>query len=255
MAYTEHLGGKKNLILKTGRIAYGGDGTDFYPLLGEVSGSSIIQSVVLSAGTASAGTVAVSSTKTIQTEIYAPTVVAATTIAISSVVDLTGVKRATFFIDHSKASTAAFTANGPEYRVEVSQQSSENDTWRAIASFNAGSAVAASAAASSDVAAGTTLVKITSGTAIPARDIICFTNPASSAEWVRSTIATGTASFNVQEATRFAHASATGLFAGAEHFVVSVDARAYTRARVVINNVASSGTQPILARAACITEV
>ncbi len=237
MAYTEHLGGKKNAVLKTGRIAYGGDGTDLYPL-----------------NTDSDGSIKISVVETIETELFAPAVVAGTTVSISSVISLVGVKKATFFIDHSKASTAAFTTNGPEYRVEVSQQSSENDTWRAIASFNAGSAVAASAAASSDAAAGTTLVKITSGTAIPARDIICFTNPASSAEWVRSTIATGTASFNVQEATRFAHVSATGLFAGAEQFVVSVETEAFTRARVVINNVASSGTQPILARAACITE-
>jgi len=238
MAYTQYLGGQKNLVLKTGRIAYVGDGTDLHPMAADT-----------------AGIIKTANVETIETELYAPTLVAATTIAISSVISLVGVKKATFLIDHSKASTAAMTTNGTEYRVEVSQQSSGNDTWRPVASFNAGSAVAASAAASSDCAVGTTLVKITSGTAMPARDMICFTNPASSAEWVRSTIATGTASFNVEEGTTFDHASATGLFGGAEQFVVSVNTEAFTRGRVVINNVASSGTQPILARAACITEV
>jgi len=38
MAYGEYLGGLKNLVLKTGRIMYGGDGTNFYPL--RVAGSS-----------------------------------------------------------------------------------------------------------------------------------------------------------------------------------------------------------------------
>ncbi len=247
---TDFVGGKKDQALIQGRVAYVINGDNAYAMAGDSSGG-----IILAAGTAAAGTVAVSNTETIQTELFAPAVVAATTVSISSVISLVGVKKATFFIDHSKGNTAAFTTNGPEYRVEMSEQASGNDTWRPVASFNAGSAVAASAAASSDAAAGTILITITSGTAIPARDIICFTNPASSAEWVRSTISTGTASFNVEENTTFSHASGTGIFAGAEQFVVSVNTEAFTRGRVVINNVASSGTQPILARAACITEL
>ena len=205
------------------------------------------------ASTVTAGTVAVSNIETIETELIAPVLVAGSTQVLSSTLSVVGVKQGTFIIDHAKASTAAFTTNGPEYRIEVSAESTNDDTWRPLASFVAGSAVAASAAASSDVAAGTTLIKITSGTAMVLGDIVCFTNPASSAEWTRATVVTGTASYVPQDATRFGHASATGIFGGGEHFVASVDLESVTRVRVVVNNNNSSGTQPIVARAALIT--
>lgn len=235
-----------------GKIIYLTDGTNFFPVEASTAANSTMARLVLGASTANIGDIDVLNTETILTELRAAGTLAASTVVLSSTISVAGVKRATVFIDHSRAATAAFTTNGTEYRVDISQKASGNDTWRALASVLASSAVAASAAASSDCAAGTTLVTITSGTAIPANDNICFTS--GTIEWVRSTIATGTASFNIIDGTTYGHASATGLFGSAEHFVVSLNLEAATRLRVVINNQASAGTQPIVSRIACITE-
>lgn len=232
--------GDVNHALIQGRIAYGKEYTSgsTYPIAVNTAG--------VLAG------IATTISKTIQTELFAAASVAASTVVLSSTLDVSSIKSALIFIDHGRAATAGFTTNGTEYMVQVSQQAANNDTWRTLASFLAGSAVAASAAASSDCAAGTTLLTITSGTALPANDNIVFS--AATIEWVRSTTATGTASVNLLDATRYGHASATGLFAGAEHFTANLNLQAATRLRVVINNRASAGTQPIVARVAAITE-
>src|SRR3990167_6709284 len=202
----ESISAATNQVLNTGRKGYVWDGTNWQPAKGGADGGT-----VLGAGTAAAGTVAVSNIETIQTELYAAASLAASAQAVSSVLSVVGIKHATILIDHSRAATASFGTNGTEYRVEVSAQSANNDTWRPIASVLASSAVAASAAASSDAAAGTTVVNITSGTAMARGDIICFTS--GTIEWVRAVSVSGTASFTVQDATRYGHASATGMFA------------------------------------------
>lgn len=229
--------GADNHVLIQGRIAYG------------MSGTSAVANQANSAGYLQAD---VRNTETIQTELYAAASVAASTVVLSSTISVVGIKRATVFIDHSRASTGGFGINGTEYRIDASQKASGNDTWRTLASVVASSSVAASAASSSDCAAGTTLITITSATAMPANDNICFTS--GTIEWVRSTIATGTASFNIVDATTYGHVSATGLFAGAEHFVVSINTEAVTRMRVAINNQASGTTLAVFSRIACITE-
>jgi len=238
--------GNPNQALITGRTAYVYDGTDLRPLRGDTNGS-----ITIGAGTAAAGTVAVSNIETIETELKAAATVAASTQALSSTISVVGFKRATFFIDHGRAATAAFGTNGTEYRVEISSTATGNHQWRAMTAISAGSAVCGSGASSSDCAAGTTLVTITSATAMVSGDIICFTS--GTIEWVRAVAVTGTASFNVQDATTYAHVSATGMFGGGEHFVLGLDMSAATRARVVINNNASGTTQPIVSRIGCIT--
>ena len=231
--------GQPNKVENLGKIIYFGDGSIFYPGLARVSGSSAVQRVD------------VENTETIETDLLAAQTIAASASVISSVVSVVGVKKASVLIFHSRAATAAFGTNGTEYRVEISAQSSGNEAWQPLASVLASSAVAASAAASSDCAAGTTLVTITSGTAIAARDIICFTS--GTIEWVRSTVATGTASFNVLDATTYGHASATGIFSSGEIFPLTFNLESATRLRAVVNNLASGTTQPIASRIALIT--
>ena len=223
-----------------GKIIYGCDSSQFYPILGRLSGTSLIQRVD------------VENTETIETDLVSAQTIAASASVLSSTVSVVGVKRATVLIFHGRAATAGFGTNGTEYRVEVSAQSSGNETWQPIASILTGSAVCNSAAASSNCAAGTTLVTITSGTAMPARDIICFTS--GTIEWVRSTVANGTASFNVLDATTYDHASATGIFSSAELFPLTFNLESVTRLRAVVNNLASGTTQPIASRIAFITE-
>ena len=256
--------GQKDQALITGRIAYGYDGTNVYPLKCNTAGQLIlgagttsIGSVILGAGTATAGTVAVSATKTIQTELLAIQSVAASTNVASTVLSLTGVKKATFFIDHGRANTVAFGTQGTEYRIEGSQKASGNDTWCPLASWVAGSAACLAVSASADVAAGGTTVVVTSGTSIPARgDVVFWLNTAATAsEWMKVISVAGTASFVFLDGLTNAQAAATSIYTQAERFALLLDVEALTRARVIVNNNASGTTQAIYTRVACITEL
>lgn len=228
--------GNTDQIMRQGNLIYGkaSDG-HFYPF---------------SVGTD--GVLSLTGTPTIQTPLLTAQTIAASTNVLSSTVSVSGIGKVTIFIDHARAATAAFGTNGTEYRVELSEQATGNDTWSPIASVVCASAVCNSAAASSNCAAGTTLITITSGTAMPTDDYIVFTS--GTIEWVKSTIATGTASFNVLDATTYGHASATGIFSGGEKIIATVDVSAATRMRVVVNNTNSGTTQPIASRIAYITE-
>lgn len=225
--------GKDNACLQHGRISYGMSGTTAVAIKVDADGG-------------------LGLTKTIQTDLISAQTIAASTNVISAATSITGVKKAAIHIFHGRASTAAFTTNGTEYRVEVSAQSSGNEAWQPLVSVLCSSTVCSSAAASSNCAAGTTLVTITSGTAMSANDIICFTS--GTIEWVRSTVATGTASFNVLDATTYSHASATGMFGSGEFFPLTLNLEAAVRLRAVVNNIASAGTLPIASRVALITE-
>lgn len=229
----------KNVVMRQGNVVYGRDPTngEYFPLTTNTAGYQQLD---------------VRNTETIQTDLLTAQTIAASTNVLSSTVSVVGVKQALIQIYHSRAATAAFGTNGTEYRIEVSAASSGNDSWNPIASVLCASAVAASAAASSNCAAGTTLVTITSGTAMPSNDWICFTS--GTIEWVRSTTATGTASFNVLDATTYGHESATGIFGSAEKFALTLNLEAVTRMRAVVNNLASGTTNPVASRITLITE-
>jgi len=236
--------GQTNKVENLGKIIYGGDGTNFYPIAVNSSG-------VLSG-------IATTISKTIETEMLASTLIAASTTVLSGTVALTSTKRATFFIDHGRGATAAFGTNGTEYRVEVSEKASGNDTWRSVASVLAASTACSSAISAGTAApnAGTTVITITSGTAFVAGDLVMWANTTSAAsiEWAKVVAISGTATFTVQDGITNAQGSTQVIFNQAEHFVVSMNVEAVTRARVVINNIASGTTNAIYSRIALITE-
>ena len=224
-----------NEVLFQGRKLYAHDGTNWRPVLSNTAGA-------ISAAPF---------TKTIQTELFAAATVAASTQATSSILDLTNVKRATIFIDHGRAGSAAFGTNGTEYRLEVSERASGNDTWRPFTTVLASSAGAATLASSGTHAAGAGTITILSGTAAVADAQYLFTT--GTIEWIRSTTVSGTASFTLVDALTYAHGAGT-ISAGAEFFPMNVNVEAVTRARVQINNNASGTTQAIYSRIAAITE-
>ena len=244
--------GQKDQALTSGRIAYGYDGTNSFPLLIDSSGR-----IILPASTVAIGKVDVRNTETIQTELYAAASLAASSQALSSVISLIGIKQATFFIDHGRAATGAFGTNGTEYRIEGSQKAAGNDTWVPLVSYLAQSAVAMSAAASGNHAAGAGTITILSGTATAAGSLLFWANTASagSSEWLKVTAITGTASFNIQDALTNAQSAAVSIYSQAERIPLSLNVESITRARVVINNNASGTTQAIYSRIACITEL
>lgn len=257
--------GTKDLVLITGRVAYGkaSDGHT-YPILVDTNGSPIlpastvsIGTVVLGAGTAAAGTVAVNATKTVETEMMATRSVAASTVVASTVLALTGVKKATFFIDHGRTSSANFGTQGPEYLLQASQKAAGNDTWVTLATFTAESTACLAVAASADVAAAATTIVITSGTSIPSSGNIVFwanTVAATASEWMRCVGVTGTANFLILDGLTNGQDSDTNIFTRGERFTVTVDVSSITRARVVVNNNASGTTLAIYSRVAAITE-
>jgi hypothetical protein len=234
--------GRVDQTLITGRTAYGkaSDGR-FYPVTVDANGN-IVQSIA----------------QTVQTELLASSAVAASVVIKSSELSLTGVRQATFFIDHGRSTTVGFGAlGGTNYMIQGSEKATGNDTWRTLATFVASSAGASSALSSGAVAAAATSITILSGTAFVAGDFIMWANtaaPATSTEWARVTTVTGTASFTVMDGMTNAQGSTVVITNQAEHFVVTVDTGSLTRVRVVVNN--TTGTTAIIrSRIAAITGV
>lgn len=235
--------GAKNQDLIAGRIAYGSDGADTWAIRAATTEAS---------STAATPFFRPYPEKTIQTELYAAASLAASSQATSAVLSLVGIKKATVFIDHGRAATAAFGTQGTEYRVEASQQAANNDTWRPLASVVAGSA-AALLVSHTAIAAADTIITVTSGTSIPTRGdkVMAITG---TVEWMQVLSVSGTASFTVEDAVRYAHAAAGSIYSQAEQFALVLGTEAITRLRVRINNNASGTTQAIYSRIACITE-
>jgi hypothetical protein len=236
MANTAQVG-QIDQVLNTGRIAYGKNGNKFYPMFASSSGYTV--------------------DKTVETEPLPTQAVAASTIVKSTTVDLTGVKQATFYIDHGRASTANFGTNGTVYELQVSQKNTGNDTWRSIATFTCASTACLAIAASADAAAAATSIVFTSGTSAPtANDLVFWANTtaATASEWMRVKSVSGTASFAIIDGLTNAQDSDTNIYTQAEHFIVTVDVSSITRARVLVNNIASGTTLAIYSRVACITE-
>ena len=242
--------GQTNQALITGRIAYGYDGSNAYPLKVNSSGEPI-----LPASTVNIGEVDTLITETIQTELLAITSIAASTQQASTILSMVGIKKATIFIDHARAGSAAFGTQGTEYRVEASQKAAGNDTWRTLASVVASSAAAQTCASSGNYTVGAATITILSGTALTLGDKYFWVNgAAASCEWMRVAAISGTASFTIQDGLTNAQAAASAIVGKAEHFVVSLDVESITRLRAMANNNASGTTQAIYARIACITE-
>ncbi len=231
--------GAKDQSLITGRIAYGYNGSNAYPLYAN-----------------SAGQIKVVLAKTIQADLIATQAIAVSTQVKSTTLDVTGVRKATFFIYHARAGSAAFATNGTEYRIESSPKDSGNDAWSTVASVECGSAVAMTAAASADASAGASTILILSGTAMTLGGLYFWVHGvAASCEWMKVSAISGTASFTVLDALTNPHAAASIIVGGAEQFVINLDVEGLTRARVVVNNNNTGASQAIYARVAAITEV
>lgn len=240
--------GQKDQALPTGRRIYGDDGAFGWPMLANTTEYS---------STAAVQSVRTRPVKTVETELLATQSVAASANVVSGVLTLTGMKSVSVFIDHGRASSAAFGDNGTKYRIEGSQQASGNDTWRALTTVTCASTACLSVAASADVAAGGGTITVTSGTSIPTRDDLCFwanTVSAGSSEWMRVISASGTASFTILDTLRYAQDSDTNIFTQAEHYALALDVSSLTRLRAVVNNNASGTTLAVYSRVAVISE-
>ncbi len=191
--------------------------------------------------------------KTIETELQAIVAVAADAQSISSTLTLTDMRKVAIFIDHGRDATSAFVGAGTEYRVEVSEKATGNDTWRPIASATA--AITAALAHVMDVEEPAGEVVILIGATSPVLgDIQFFKNATiANSEWARIIDKTNSVSFTIQDGLTNTQAAITSYSQG-EHFVMLLDVSSYTRLRVVCNNNNGSTNQNIVWRCAAIDQ-
>jgi len=188
-------------------------------------------------------------TKTIQTELNIIAAVAADAQDKSSELALTNMKKVAIFIDHARDATGAFVDAGTEYRVEVSEKATGNDTWRTIASAVCGIAAALGHVMDAEEAAGQTLIEIGATTPL-VNDIQFFKNATiGNSEWGKIVAVVDGVSFTLQDGLTNTQAAITTYSQG-EHFVLLLDVEAYTRLRVICNNNNGSTNQNIVWRCA-----
>lgn len=192
--------------------------------------------------------------KAINPELLAITAVAANLQQKSSTLDLTNIKQATIFIDHARDAAAAFVGAGTEYRIEVSEKSSGNDTWRTITSVVCDITAASSIVMDADEAVDQTLIEI--GATTPAvNDIVFFKNATlANSEWGKVVAINAGVTFTLLDGLTNAQAAIT-LFNKAEQFVITLDTKSLTRLRVIVNNNNGSTNQNIVSRIAAILMV
>lgn len=193
--------------------------------------------------------------KTIQSELLPITTVAADSQQISSVINVSSFNKATIFIDHARDVADAFAGAGTEYRVEVSEKSSGNDTWRTVLSVVADIIVASSIVMDAPGAiAGDTIINI--GATTPAvNDIVFFKNATlANSEWAKVVAINAGVTFTIQDGLTNAQPNIT-LFNKAEQFVLTFNTESYTRLRVIVNNNNGSTNRNIVSRIAIITSV
>ncbi len=191
--------------------------------------------------------------KTIETELKIIAAVAADAQDTSSTLSLANMKKVAIFIDHGRDATGAFVAGGTEYRVEVSEQSSGNDTWRPIASATAAITAALGHVMDGTEAVGQTQIEIGATTPLLG-DIQFFKNGTiANSEWARIIDVNDGVTFTIQDGLTNEQAAVTTYSQG-EHFVMLLDVTAYTRLRVVCNNNNGSTNQNIVWRCAAIDQ-
>ncbi len=219
----------------------------------DVNSDEILAAIVaLLTGITLAGTTI---TKTIQTELLAVTLVAADAQQLSAELALTNMKKVAILIDHGRTATTAFVVAGTEYRVEVSQKATGDDTWRTIASAVCGIAAATEITADGNEAAGVTEIDIGANT--PAKDDIVFWQNATLAlsDWMKVVAITGGTDFTILDGLANPQLAAQLIYNKGEQFVLSLDVTGFTRLRVVVNNNNGTTNVEVASRVAAITQI
>lgn len=197
------------------------------------------------------------SSKEIQTELRQITLVSAGSQDISSILDVTTYRRLIIYIDHAQYNTGLAGYNSPtEYRIETSEKSSGNDTWRTVYSVTADS--------NSGLQVNTDKVELPGATRIETNDqvpsngnIMFFYNPTSvqASEWakiINRNTAVGSEYVDIQDGLTYQQYS-DSYYNKSEHYIVNLNVSAMARIRVVCNNNNSTNNIAIIWRCACTT--
>jgi len=194
--------------------------------------------------------------KTIKTELLAITAINANVQQKSSELTLLpDVFQTTIFIDHARDVATAFSTAGTEYRIEVSEKASGNDTWRTVSSVVCDITAALSIVTDAIEASGQTVIECTAVVPIKG-DIVFFKHGTiASSEWskvVSVDASVGTENFTIQDALTDTQPQQT-MFNKAEQFAITIPTHSFTRLRVIVNNNNGSTNQNIVSRIAAIT--
>ena len=194
--------------------------------------------------------------KKIETELMGIATVAADVQSISSELDLSDnlKDQVTILIDHAKDHASASAGQGTEDVVQVSEKASGDDTWRALASFDA--AITAPTAVVPDSAEVGPVIEC--GASVPAIGDIVFWKLATLAnsEWsnvIARVITGGSESITVESTLANAVTAGATYYTQGEHFVVTIDVKSITRLRVVCNNTKGTTNRAIVWRCAALT--
>lgn len=192
-------------------------------------------------------------TRTIQTELLAITSVAANAQQKSSELSLADIRKVAIMINHGRTATTAFVVAGTEYRIEVSEKASGDDTWNTLASVVAEITAASEITADAGEAAGQTLIEI--GTTTPAvNDIVFWQNTTlANSEWGKVVAIVASTSFTLLDGLTNAQTTDYKIYNKGMTTVLVLDVEAFSRLRVVVNNNNGTTNAAIVCRIAAIT--
>lgn len=170
--------------------------------------------------------------KTQNTSILSLQSVSGSSVVISSDVDVSGKLQATLFIRFGRQAAASGIA-GANIRVEASYKSSGNNSWVPLAIFTTNFAAVSDEAVSGTVAAGATVITVSSTTGLTAGDLIFINNgTVGNSEWARIKSIVSNTSVTVEDALVNAATGAT-IYDNAELFICQLDLSSIGRIRVV----------------------
>ena len=191
--------------------------------------------------------------KTIETELLAITAINANAQQKSSELTLLpDIFQTTIFIDHARDVATAFVGAGTEYRIEVSEKASGDDTWRTVSSVVCDITIALAIIMDAEEAAGATLIEC--GVVEPVKgDIVFFKNATiANSEWAKVVAVTADTDFTLQDGLTNTQAAIT-LYNKAEQFALTLSTYSFTRLRVIVNNNNGTTNQNIVSRIAAIS--
>jgi hypothetical protein len=183
---------------------------------------------------------AVTPTKTIGAVAHAWQDIASAAQVISSVIDVSSKWAIAFAVFLGRATGSAFTAGWPNVRLEASGKSSGNDAWIPLLTLQpAVGASIVNTTLNGAVSAGASTITVTSGTNIAAGDLLFLGDSSTSNyELVRVKSISGT-TVTLEEPCTYAHANAALVTDQAEAYFPTLDVSAYSRVRVIVDNVNS----------------
>lgn len=174
-------------------------------------------------------------TKTIQTAPISLQSVASGAVVVSSVIDVSTIFAACFFVHFGRRATTALTVP-TNFRIEGSAKSSGDGHWFPLAIVSSEIAAAESEAVSGTEAAGSTVIEVASTTNLTVGDIVYFDNGTiANSEWGRIKAVSTNTSITLEEGIVNAQTGAT-IFDQGQIITIPVDLSLVKRVRVVVDN-------------------